>query len=199
MNAILTEPFESHTYKHQSNSAGFFKIIPHPTYETAHTGIEWVCIGPGSILWGFICFVYYILFSWFCHAAVCSVSLQKFVSSLGEERFWDLVTAPQRVLCRLISLRTVTWQVWLGCCIFSFLFFFSGLQMKRLLTPFYIGLHFIFQNLVWMPFTSFFLSSWKENQYCIRTAVAVMGHQSLSRLTETTVSSGIWPCIYHVE
>lgn len=124
MNAILTEPFESHTYKHQSNSAGFLKIIPHPTYETAHTGIEWVCIGPGSILWAFICFVYYILFSWFCHAAVCSVSLQKFVSSLGEERFWDLVTAPQRVLCRLISLRTVTWQVWLGCCIFSFLFFF---------------------------------------------------------------------------
>lgn len=72
-----------------------------------------------------------------------------------------------------------------------FSFFFSGLQMKRLLTPFYIGLHFIFQNLVWMPFTSFFLSSWKENQYCIRTAVAVMGHQSLSRLSETTVSSGI--------
>lgn len=130
MNAILTEPFESHTYKHQSNSAGFFKIIPHPTYETAHTGIEWVCIGPGSILWVFICFVYYILFSWFCHAAVCSVSLQKFVSSLGEERFWDLVTAPQRVLCRLISLRTVTWQVWLGCCIFSFIFFFLGCRWK---------------------------------------------------------------------
>lgn len=160
MNAILTEPFESHTYKHQSNSTGFFKIIPHPTYETAHTGIEWVCIGPGSILWFFICVVYYILFSWFCHAAVCSVSLQKFVSSLGEERFWDLITAPQHVLCRLISLRTkgnLAGVVRLLYIFFSSLnSFFSGLQIKRLLTPFYIGLYFIFQNLVWMPFNSFF-------------------------------------------
>lgn len=98
VNEILTEtfPFESHTYKHQCNSVGFFKITPHTTYETAHTGIKWVCIGQGSILWGFICVVYYILFSWLCHAAVCSVSLQKLVSSLGVERFWDLITAPQQ-------------------------------------------------------------------------------------------------------
>lgn len=190
MNAILTEPFESHTYKHQSNSTGFLKISPHPTCETARTGIEWVCIGPGSILWFFICVVHYILFSWFRHAAVCSVSLQKFVSSLGEERFWDLITAPQHVLCRLISLRTkgnLAGVVRLLYIFFSSLnSFFSGLQIKRLLTPFYIGLYFIFQNLVWMPFNSFFLSSWKENQYCTRTAVAVMGHQSLSRLTDTS-------------
>lgn len=64
-------------------------------------------------------------------------------------------------------------------------------QVKRLLTPFYIGLYFTFQNLVWKAFKYFFLSSWKDNQHVIRTALAVMGHKSLSRLTETTVDSGI--------
>lgn len=86
--------------------------------------------------------------------------LQKLVNSLGQERCSDLNAATQQhVLCRMISLRTKGNLASVVGVVVYFLFylkpFFSGLQMKRLLTTFCIGLYFTLQNLVWKSFNSF--------------------------------------------